>query len=156
MGHQSFTGLRTSLPLMPDKAILYNICSSSHVSILVYSLVGCLVPGSSGEVWLVDIIVLPMGLQTHSAPPVLSLNSSMVNPCSVQWLAVSIHRCTCQPAAESLRRQLYQVPVNKQFLASTIVSGFGDFIRDGFSGGAVSGWPFLQSLFHTLPLYLLL
>jgi hypothetical protein len=37
----------------------------------VNSLVGDLVPGSSeggGAVWLVDIVVLPMGLQTPSSP----------------------------------------------------------------------------------------
>jgi hypothetical protein len=37
------------------------------------SLVGGLVPGSSGGYWLVHIVVLPMGLQTPSAPWVLSL-----------------------------------------------------------------------------------
>jgi hypothetical protein len=42
------------LPLMPDKAILFYICSWSHKSLHVYSLVGDLVPESSGgggEVW---------------------------------------------------------------------------------------------------------
>jgi hypothetical protein len=47
--------------LLPDKAILCYICSCSHGSLHVYSLVGGLVSGSSG-VWLVDIVVLPMGL----------------------------------------------------------------------------------------------
>jgi hypothetical protein len=45
--------------------------------------------------------------------------------CSVQWLAVGIHLCICQALAEPLRRQLYQAPVSKHFMASTIVSGFG-------------------------------
>ena len=53
-----------------------------------------------------------------------------------------------QALAEPLRRQLYQAPVSKLLLASTIVSGFGDCIWDGSPGGAVSGWPFLQSLLH--------
>jgi len=52
-------------PLMPDKAILCNTCSWSHASLHVYSLVGGLVPGSSG-VPLVDNVVHPMGLQTPS------------------------------------------------------------------------------------------
>jgi hypothetical protein len=58
---------------MPDKVILCYICSCSQV----YSLFGGLVPGSSGgwrgEIWLVDIVVPPMGLQTPTAPSVLSL-----------------------------------------------------------------------------------
>ena len=35
---------------------------------------------------------------------------------------------------------------------STIVSGFGDCIWDGYPGGTVSGWSFLQSLLHILSL----
>ena len=37
------------LPLISDKAILYYICIWSHGSLHVYSLVGGLVPGSSGR-----------------------------------------------------------------------------------------------------------
>jgi hypothetical protein len=51
------------LPLISDKAILCYICGWSHRPLHVYSLVGGLVPGSSGD-WLVDVIVLPMGLQS--------------------------------------------------------------------------------------------
>ena len=59
--------------LMPDKAILCYICCWNHGSLHVYSLVSGLVLGSSGgAVWLVDIVVLPMELQTPSAPSVLS------------------------------------------------------------------------------------
>jgi hypothetical protein len=72
--------------------------------------------------------------------------------CSVQRLAVSIHLCICQVLAEPLRRQLYESPESKHFLAYAIVSGFGDCIRDG----EISGWPFLQSLLYTLSTYLLL
>jgi hypothetical protein len=46
-------------------------------------------------------------------------------------LVESIRLCICQALAEPLRIQLYQAPVNKHFLASTIVSGFGDCICDG-------------------------
>jgi hypothetical protein len=79
----------------------------------------------------------------------------MGTPCSAQWLAASICLCTCQVLAEPLRRQLYQAPVSMNFLESTIVSVFGDYIWDESPGGAVSGWPFLQSLLHTLSPYLL-
>ena len=40
---------RPPLPLMPDKAILCYICSWSHGSFHVFSLVGGLVPVSSGQ-----------------------------------------------------------------------------------------------------------
>jgi hypothetical protein len=84
---------------MPDKAILCYICSWSHV----YSLVGGLIPGRSGGkggvYWLVDIVVLPMGLQIPSASSVLSLTPLLLpahlvpptpTPHSVQWLAANI------------------------------------------------------------------
>jgi hypothetical protein len=120
----------------------------------VYSLVSGLVPGSSWKVWLFDIVVSSMGLQTLSSPSILSLTPRLETLGSVQWLAMSLF--ICQALAESLRRQLYQAPVSKHFLASTIVSGFGNSIWNGSPGRAVSRWPFLQSLLHTLSLYLLL
>ena len=104
---------------------------------------------------MVDIVVLPRGLQTPSAPSVLSLTPPLGSPCSVPWLAVSIRICVGQALAEPLRRQPYQAPVSKFSLASAVVSGFGKSIWDGFTGGAVSGWPFLQSLLHTFSLYIL-
>jgi hypothetical protein len=83
-------------------------------------------------IWLVDIIVLPMWLQNPSALSVFSLTPPLRTPLgtlhSVQWLAVSICLCIHQALAEPLRRQLYQAPVSKYFLAPTIVSGFGDCI----------------------------
>jgi hypothetical protein len=123
----------------------------------VYSLVGGLVPRSSGRGggdWLVDIVVLPMELQSPSVPLVISLTlplgTTLGTLCSVHWWSVSICLCICQALAEPLRRQLYQVPVSMHFLESTIVSGFGDFIWDGSPGGAVFGCPFLKSLLNTL------
>jgi hypothetical protein len=45
--------------LMTDKAILCYICSWSHGSLHVYSLVGGLVPGSSwGSGWLILLFFL--------------------------------------------------------------------------------------------------
>jgi hypothetical protein len=44
---------------MSYKAILYYICSWSHESLLVYSLVGGLVPGSSGCTgWFILLFLL--------------------------------------------------------------------------------------------------
>jgi hypothetical protein len=90
---------------------------------------------------LVHIVVTPMELQTPSASWVLSLVPPLETLCSVQWLIVSIHFCICQAPVEPLRRQLYQAPVSKHLLASTIVSGFSDCIWDGFTSWAISVWP---------------
>jgi hypothetical protein len=111
----------------------------------VFSLIGGLVPGTLGY-WLVHIAVPPIGLQTPSAPWVLSLAPSLGTLCSVQCVTVRIHFCICQSLAEHLRRQLHQTPVSKSLLASAIMSAFGGCLWDGYPGGAVSGWSFLQSL----------
>jgi hypothetical protein len=92
-----------------------------------------------GGVCLVDIVVLPMGWQTPSAPSVLSLITPLGTLCSVQWLAASICFFICVVLAGPLRRQLYQAPFSKHFLVSTIVSGLGDCIWDKSPSGTVSG-----------------
>jgi hypothetical protein len=99
-------------------------------------------------VQLVDIAVLPMGLQSSSAPSVLPLTFPLGSLDSVWLLAVTIWICISQVLAETLRRQPYQAPDSKHFLASAIVSGFDVCRWNGSLGGAVSGWPFLQTLFH--------
>jgi hypothetical protein len=81
------------------------------------------------RVWFVDIIVPPMGLQTPSAPLVLSLTPPLETPletplgtlCSVQLLAMKICLCICQTLAKPLRRQLYQTFASIYLLASTIM-----------------------------------
>ena len=121
LGNQAFPG--PLFPLMPDKAILYFISSWSHGFLHVYSLVSSLVPENSGESgWLILL------LQTPSTPLVLPLTSLLGTPCSVQWLAMNIHICISQALVKPFRRQLYQVPVSKHFLASEIVFSFGDCI----------------------------
>jgi hypothetical protein len=67
----------------------------------VYPLVGGLIPGSSVGYWLGHIVVPIMGLQTPSAPLVLSLVLPLGILSSVQWLAVSIHLCIYQALAEA-------------------------------------------------------
>ena len=107
-------------------------------------------------VWFVNIFVPPMGLQTPSAPSVFSLTPSLRTPYSVQWLAANICLCICKALSGSLRRQLYQSPFSKHFLASIIVSWFGIWNVYGMTvRETVSGWPFLQSLLYTLSPYLL-
>jgi len=140
---------------MPDKAILCYICSWSHGSLHV--LIGWLFSAwELWSVWLVDIVVLPTGLQTPSVPSGLSLIPPLESPYSVQWLAASILICIRKVLTEPLRRHPYQASISKHFLASVIVTGFGGCIWDGSSGGAVSGWPFLQSLLPSLSLNFLL
>jgi hypothetical protein len=76
----SYTGassLHRTITWRPYKAILCYICGWSHGSLHVYFLVGDLVPGSSEGVWFV-VVVLPMGLQTPSAPSVFSLTPPSV------------------------------------------------------------------------------
>jgi hypothetical protein len=119
----------------------------------VYSLVGGLVPGREGErggVLLVDIVVLSMELQTPFSSFSPFFNSSLGVSPPVRWLAVSIHICICEALVEPLRRQLYRVPVSKQFLASPIESPFDGCIWDGSPGGAVSGWPFRKGILKAI------
>ena len=92
-------------------------------------------PWELWRIWLIDIVILSIGLQTPSAPSVLFLTPLLGSACSIQWLAVSIHICICQSLTEPLRRQLYQAPVIKHFLAFAIVSEFGIDIWDGSQVG---------------------
>jgi hypothetical protein len=61
-----------------------------------------------------------------------------------------------QTLGEPLRGHLYHTPLCKYFLPSAIVSGFGICRWDGSLVRTVSGWPFLQSLLHSLSLNFLL
>ena len=106
-------------------------------------------------VWLLDIVALSIGLQTPSAPSILPPTPPLGALCSIRWLAASILICIAQALAKPLRRQLYQAPVSKNFLASAIVTGFGGCIWDRSPGWAVFGWPFLQFLLKSLSLYFL-
>jgi hypothetical protein len=105
---------------------------------------------------LVDIVVLPVGLQSPSTPLVPSLTSLLGTLRSVQWLAVSIRLCICKALAGPLSGDSHIRLLGMHFLASTIMSGFGNCIWDESPGGTVSGWPFLQSLLYTFSPYLLL
>ena len=106
---------------------------------------------------MVDIVVLPMGLQTPLAPLVLSLTPPLGTPLSVQWSTVSICLCTYQTLAEPLKKQLYQAPVSMDYLAPTIVSAFGICTWDGSPSVAVSGWTAFPSVSapHFMSLYML-
>ena len=102
---------------------------------------------------MVDIVVLPMRLQTPSLPTVLALTSPLGSLHLVQCLSVYILICFGPPLVEHLRGQIYMAPISKPFLATAIVSGFGISRWDGSLGGAISGRPFLQFLSHSLYLH---
>jgi hypothetical protein len=135
------------LPIMSDKSILCYIWGWSYGSLHVYSSVGGLVPGSSGESgWLILLIFrwccnLP---NSSIGIPALSLMVGCEHP-HLYWSDIG----------RASRGQLYQAPVSKHFLASAILPGFGGCIWDGSLGKTVSGLPFLQSLLHSLSLHLL-
>jgi len=77
--------------------------------------------GTSG--WLILLFFPPVANPFSSVSPFS--NFWMGTSFSIQWLAASSCLCICQALAEPLRRKLYQAPVNKHFLASAILSGFG-------------------------------
>jgi hypothetical protein len=104
---------------------------------------------------LVGIVALPVGFLTPSAPSVLLLTPPLESPLLVRWLDLCIHIYTGQALAQPFRRQLYQVPVSKCFLASTIMSGFGVCWWDGSLAGPVSRWSFFLSLLHSWYLHFL-
>ena len=100
---------------------------------------------------MVDIVVLSMEL----SPSVLSLTPPLGSLSQSNGWLVSIHLCICHALAEPLRIHLYQVLVSKHISVSAIVSGFSVCLWDGSPGGAVSRWPFFQSLPPTLSPYFL-
>jgi hypothetical protein len=137
----------------PSTCFYEGVFSWSHV----YSLVDRLFPGSfGGGIWFINIVVLPMGLQTPSTPPLLFLTPILGNQRLSQSLASSSHLSICKALVGPLRRQPFQAPISMHFLVSTIVSGFGNCIWDESSGGTVSECLFLQSLLYSLSSYLFL
>jgi hypothetical protein len=149
LGHRAFTRPRTSHPI--DDQLIHPLI---HMQLELW-VPPCVFFGwwfSPWELWgysFIYIVVPPIGLQTHSAPWVLSLAPSLGTLCSFEWMVERIHFCICQALEEPLRRQLYQAPVSKHLLASTTV-GFDYCTWNRSPGGAVSGWSFIQSGLHTL------
>jgi hypothetical protein len=68
------------------------------------------------------------------------------------FLAASIQLCICEGLTGPLRRQLYQAPVIKHFLASTVVSVFGNCWIDPHVGQSLYGLSF--STFSVLCLHI--
>jgi hypothetical protein len=81
--YRSFIGPRTSPPT--DAWHLLHMQLEPCVRLCWW-----LRPWELWGVWLVDIVVLPLGLQTPSTPLVPSLTPLLGTPHSVQWLAANI------------------------------------------------------------------
>jgi hypothetical protein len=62
-------------------------------------------------VWLVDVVFLPIGLQTPLASSVLPLTLPLRSLCSVLRLDARICLCIGQALVDPLKWQLYQAPV---------------------------------------------
>ena len=135
---------------MLNKAILHYICSWNHGSLHVYS-GWWFSPWELWWVWLVDVVVLHLGLQITSGPSVLSLTPLLGTLVSVQWLAASI--CLLR-LWQSLSEDSYIRLLSACTSWHPQVSEFGHCIWHGSPGGAVSSWSFPQDLFiHKSCLY---
>jgi hypothetical protein len=104
----------------------------------VYSLVSGFVPGTPGGVWLVDIVVLSMGLQIPSAPSVLSVSPPL--------------GALLSPMVGCKHLPLYLSGSGGASQEETAIIGFSQQalldIHNSvwvciWDGGAVFGWPFL-------------
>jgi hypothetical protein len=128
---------------MPDKAIICYICVWSHEWLHVYSLVGGLVLGSSevsGRLVLLFFLWGCKPLQLHQSSPKLLHWSPHTQ--SKGWQQASI-------SVLALRRQLYQAPVSKHFLASAIVSVHGMDPQVGQSLDGIS-FSLCSTLYHCI------
>ena len=90
------------------------------------------------ENWVVRpaYVVLPVRLQSPSAPPVLLPAPPPGSLSSVWWLAPSICICIGQLLAEPSKEQPHRVPDSKRLLAKVTVSGFAVCKPDGSQVGA--------------------
>jgi hypothetical protein len=131
--------------------------SQHHGSFHVYSLVGGPISASSGSggVWPVDTVAPSMRLQTPSAPSVPSSTPPSETPklspmvdCKLPPLYLSNSGKASQEAAISGFHQQALPDIHNNVQVWWQYMGW-------FLGGTVSGWPFLQSLLHTLSPYFL-
>ena len=131
--HSSTLGTKPSqdqgplLPLMPDKAILWDICGWCHGSCHVNSLVADLIPESSrAGVWLVDIVVLSIGLPTYIKSPFS--NSSIGDPILSPIVGWEHPPLYLSDSGKASQETTISVSCQHALLASTIVSAFDDYM----------------------------
>jgi hypothetical protein len=149
LGHRTFTGLKTSSPI--DDQL-------GHP--LLHMQIETLVPPcvffdwwfSPKELWVGSSYCCSFYGAANPFSSLGTFSSSFIVEMQIKTTLTfhpvlhPVDDCIHQALAEPLRRQLYQAPVSKILLATTIVSGFGGCLWDGSPSGAVSGWSFLQSL----------
>jgi hypothetical protein len=140
---------------MHDKAMLCYICSWSYGSIHVYSLIGGLVTGSSGvSGWLILLFILWVKnlFSSFSTFSNSSIGDPVLSP-MVGYKHLPLYFSGSGRASQETA------------LSGSCQEGLLDIcnsvwiwcvcIWDVSPGGAVSGWPFLQSWFHDLSPYVL-
>jgi len=90
LGHRAFPGPRASPPIVAWQGhpLLHKRLEPWVAPCVLFG--WWFSPWELWGVWLGDIVALPMGLQTPSAPPVFSLTPPLGTSFSVQWLAASI------------------------------------------------------------------
>jgi hypothetical protein len=145
LGHQVFTGPRASSPIDAQQG---------HPLLCIWLepwVPPCVLLGwwfRPWELWLVDIVVHPIELQTPSPPSVLSLTPPFRTPMissMVGWQHPPLYMSGfSRPSQETA------ILGSSQHALLGIHNSV--CIWDGSPGRAVSGWPFLQSLLHTLSL----
>jgi hypothetical protein len=144
LGHQTSTGPRASLPLMSDKVTLNYICIWSHGSLHVHSLVGGLVPGSTG--WSSQLMLFFLW---GCSQPLCSSSPSTSSPSRVVELSLMVgskhpylHWSVAGRTSQGIATpdSCQQVPFGN---SNTV--GFSVCRQDGSPGGAVPGWPFSVS-----------
>ena len=105
---------------MPYRTVLCYTCAQGHEAAYVCSLVSGFVSWNTEGPGLVDTVILPMGLQSSSAPLVIPLTLPYWSLASIQWLAVSVCICLSQLIVKPLRGQPCQGPVCMYNMTSEI------------------------------------
>ena len=108
MRNQAFTGPRTSIHARQCHLLLHMLLEPWVPPCALFG--WWFSPWELWGFWLVDIVVLPMRLQTHSAPTALSLLSTLGSTLSGQCLAVYIHICIGSALALT---QIFYLPLSE-------------------------------------------
>jgi hypothetical protein len=101
----------------------------SHESLHVYSLVGGLVPWELWGYWLVNIVAPFMGLQTPSAPWVLSLSPPLVTSASCGTCFHNNYEPRPKQNHKHLKKKKHHVSL-QFFFCSIVLASIFNFVGD--------------------------